>query len=206
MLNRSNGAGGALDGVFPDGGEACDGCGACDHETNSRRDFLRQGALALALLAAGRLPLAAAARGTGAPVGVPALRMGTGRPVDGQVLYDVPAADGATIDRDNQVILVRWQGSAYAFGLSCPHQRTMLRWEKDDGRFQCPKHHSKYEPDGTFISGRATRGMDRYAVQMQGPQIAVDTSRLYREDEDPAEWNGAVVKLGGTPPVTGGKS
>ncbi len=91
------------------------------------------------------------------------------------------------------MILVRWQGSVYAFALSCPHQHTALRWEEDDGRFQCPKHHSKYEPDGTFISGRATRGMDRYAVQVEQGQVSVDAGTLYRQDKDPEGWKSAVA-------------
>ena len=58
---------------------------------------------------------------------------------------------------------MRFQGVVYAFNLSCPHQNTALKWQPDDQRFQCPKHKSRYQPDGTFISGRATRGMDRLA-------------------------------------------
>src|SRR4029079_12781416 len=33
--------------------------------------------------------------------------------------YSLPLADGAQIDKANGVILVRWQGSVYAFDLSC---------------------------------------------------------------------------------------
>ena len=43
--------------------------------------------------------------------------------------YAVPATDGAQIDRENEVILVRWQNAVYAFDLSCPHQNTALRWD-----------------------------------------------------------------------------
>src|SRR5437868_68922 len=35
--------------------------------------------------------------------------------------YAIPAADGAQIDKQNEVILVRWQEMLYAFSLSCPH-------------------------------------------------------------------------------------
>lgn len=109
--------------------------------------------------------------------------------------YPVPDSDGATIDRDNQVILVRSEGKAYAFALSCPHQNTALRWHPDDGQFQCPKHHSRYRPDGVFISGRATRGMDRYAVRHEGGNIVVDLDRLFRQDQDVADWEAAVVAI-----------
>jgi Rieske Fe-S protein len=81
------------------------------------------------------------------------------------------------IDKANQVILVRWQNAVYAFALSCPHQNQALRWDAKETRFQCPKHKSKYQPDGTFISGRATRAMDRYAVRHEGDTIVVEPRR-----------------------------
>lgn len=111
------------------------------------------------------------------------------------VRYPIPAADGAQIDKDNQVILVRWQNTAYAFNLSCPHQNTALRWDDADHRFQCPKHHSKYRPDGEFIEGRATRGMDRLAIQRQGNDLLVDVDKMFKEDEEKAAWAAACVVL-----------
>ena len=63
-------------------------------------------------------------------------------------------------------------------------------------RFQCPKHHSQYQPDGEFITGRATRNMDRLAIRRDAANnIVVDPDTLYRSDEDAAEWKAAVVKL-----------
>ncbi len=119
-----------------------------------------------------------------------------GKPgVGSEVGYPVPAGDGATIDKQNQVILARHQGSVYAFALSCPHQNTALRWIDDATGYQCPKHKSRYQPDGTFISGRATRNMDRLPVRSDGKQILVDVDRVYESDQDPAGWAGAVVKL-----------
>ncbi len=109
--------------------------------------------------------------------------------------YSIPTQDGAQIDRDNQVILVRWQKALYAFALSCPHQNTALRWESGDGRFQCPKHHSKYQPDGTFIEGRATRNMDRLALRREADKVIVDLNTFYKSSDDPAAWNAAVLQL-----------
>jgi Rieske Fe-S protein len=109
--------------------------------------------------------------------------------------YPLPSADGVQIDRDNQVILVRWQDAVYAFNLSCPHQNTALRWDEADARFQCPKHHSKYQPDGTFISGRATRNMDRLSIQRDASTIVVDLDTMHKSNEDRAGWAAAVVRL-----------
>ncbi len=111
------------------------------------------------------------------------------------ITYPVPLGDSVSIDRDNQDILVRWQNMAYAFNLACPHQNTALEWDDADRRFQCPKHHSKYQPDGTFISGRATRAMDRLGIQLQGTSLMVDLDAFYRQDKQPDQWNAAFVRL-----------
>ncbi len=109
--------------------------------------------------------------------------------------YAIPTRDGATIDREHEVILVRWQGAVYAFALACPHQNTALRWDEGAGRFQCPKHKSRYRPDGSFIEGRATRGMDRFAVGRAANAVVVDLERVYEQDRDAAGWANAVVKI-----------
>ncbi len=109
--------------------------------------------------------------------------------------YPVPAEDGATIDRDAQVIVVRLHGQGYAFNLACPHENTVLRWRPEDARFQCPRHGSRYQPDGTFISGRATRNMDRFAIRRTPDGLVVDLDRLYRSDRNQADWAGATVAL-----------
>jgi Rieske Fe-S protein len=109
--------------------------------------------------------------------------------------YPLPAADGVTIDHDAEAILVRFQQRVYAFNLACPHEETPLRWREQDVRFQCPRHESKYKPDGTFIEGRATRNMDRFSLKRSGNSVVVDLSRMYRSDQQPAEWAAAVVVL-----------
>ena len=128
--------------------------------------------------------------------GVLAVRFGSALERLGtELTYPVPATDGAVIDKENQLILARFEQKVYAFNLSCPHQNTALRWYPDDGQFQCPKHHSRYRPDGVFISGRATRSMDRLGIRRDGPTVLVDVNKFYREDQNPAEWAAAVVTL-----------
>lgn len=161
--------------------DACAGCAL----RGTRREFLKDAALAAAVL----LGLGVK-RGQAAvlPTRIAGVRSG---PDD--VTYPLPATDGVSIDRDQEIIVVRWQGKVYAFYLSCPHQHTALHWIKDHSRFECPKHHSKYEPDGEFISGRATRGMDRYAVRISGDKIIVDPDTMFRQDKDPQGWNSAYA-------------
>ncbi len=116
--------------------------------------------------------------------------------VDGnECSYTIPPSDEVSIDSANQVILVRYSNHVYAFALACPHENTALRWRPADGRFQCPRHQSKYRPDGTFMSGRATRNMDRFAIRMEGQKVIVDLNKLYRSDQQKAEWQSAFVAL-----------
>ena len=109
--------------------------------------------------------------------------------------YALPAEDGVNIDGDNDVILVRNANHVYAFALSCPHENTALRWRRQDQRFQCPRHESKYQPDGAFLSGRATRNMDRFAIRRDGQKVVVNLAQLFRSDRQKPEWEAAAVTL-----------
>jgi nitrite reductase/ring-hydroxylating ferredoxin subunit len=173
------------DDAGPGEGPWCDECGAA----LDRRRFLQGIGLASLIALAGLgVPSRVAIAMT--PMPTRARRLLGGNPS-----YPVPPADGVQIDREQEVILVRWQSAVYAFNLSCPHQHTALRWNQGDSQFQCPKHHSKYRPDGTFVSGRATRGMDRFSVTRSGDEIVVDLDAMHKEDKDPAGWAAAVVRL-----------
>jgi nitrite reductase/ring-hydroxylating ferredoxin subunit len=158
----------------------------------SRRQFLRQSftAVATALVAVGMPGSTAWA--------LPLEFIEGARRSDETVSYAIPATDGAQIDKKNEVILVRWQGAVYAFDLSCPHQNTALKWDERDKAFACPKHHSKFKPDGNYIedSGRATRNMDRFAIARDGANVRVNVDQLFEADKDSAQWTAALVKLG----------
>ena len=93
------------------------------------------------------------------------------------------------------MILVRYQQRVYAFNLACPHENTALRWRAEEGRFQCPRHESRYRPDGGFMEGRATRNMDRLPVRRVGDSVLVDLDRLLRSDQQAREWAAAVLVL-----------
>lgn len=165
-------------------------CAGCELPT-SRRRFLRDAFLS----ATGALAAVGASRESAfaVPLG---FTEGTRRG-DETVTYPIPTADGAQIDKKNQVILVRWQGAVYAFNLSCPHQNTALRWEDGDHQFQCPKHHSRFQPNGEYIadSGRATRAMDRLAITRVAGNVSVNLNQLYQQDTDAARWAAALVKV-----------
>ncbi|MES2524874.1 MAG: Rieske 2Fe-2S domain-containing protein [Gemmatimonadota bacterium] len=153
----------------------CDGC-------DGRRAFIRDavgavaGVIALSLIAS--------------PCELQALSS-SGSPVR----YPIPLVDGVAIDKRNEVMLCRAGDRVFAFALSCPHQNTALRALGGAAGFQCPKHKSRYKTDGTFISGRATRNMDRLPISRDGDAVVVDVDVAYQSDKDAARWAAAVVTL-----------
>lgn len=164
----------------------CDGCTLI-----ARREFLRDASLmaAGALIALGAAP----GRATAAPIElVSALSIGRE-----EKAYPIPEIDGTQIDKDNGVMITRWQGKVYVFSLACPHQNTALRWYDKDGAFECPKHHSRFDPNGNYVkdSGRATRGLDRYGVRKDGNNVVADLDKLYQEDQDESAWKTAFITI-----------
>ena len=109
--------------------------------------------------------------------------------------YPIPAADGVSIDRTTQVILVRSNGHVFAFALSCPHQNAAVKWVAQHDQFECTKHDSHYTADGTHVSGRATRNMDRMPIRKDGSVVRVDTAHVFQSDKDSAGWNAASVTV-----------
>ena len=165
----------------------CRSCSQCRDIGSTRRSFLK-GATAVISLAALGLTSDDLVR---LPVGVVTSVSAAG----GERRYPLPESDGVTIDRSSQVIVVRYQQHLFAFNLACPHENTALKWLPKDGRFQCPKHESRYQPTGVFIDGRATRHMDRLGVRLENNTLVVDLNKFYRSDKDPAGWSAATVAL-----------
>ncbi len=158
------------------------GASACGGDCSGRRAFLRDAFSAAAILT-GLSALAPLSR-------LAALEVGA----TGTLRYPIPVADSVSIDTANEVIVCRAKGDVFAFSLSCPHQNTALRAMPGGKGFQCPRHKSKYQPDGTFIKGKATRNMDRLPITREGNDIVVDPNIAYESDTEPMKWAQAVVK------------
>jgi Rieske Fe-S protein len=156
--------------------DACSGC-PLHIEPTTRRVFLQEagGGLVAAFLVA--------------------ISSGDAAATMAEKRYPVPTSDGATIDRDAQVVLVRYQNHVVALALACPHQNAAVKWLPNDGRFQCSKHDSRYTPDGVHTAGRATRNMDRFPITRDGASVVVDVSRVFRSDQDAGGWAGAAVAV-----------
>jgi Rieske Fe-S protein len=107
----------------------------------------------------------------------------------------LPPGDSVNIDRQTQVILVRFQNSVYAFALACPHEHAAVKWLPKDHRFQCSKHDSQYQPNGTYTAGRATRNLDRFAIRQEEAFAVVDLQHWFESDKNPAGWASAVIQV-----------
>jgi hypothetical protein len=44
-----------------------------------------------------------------------------------------------------------------------------------------------------FVEGRATRGLDRFAVRKDGNSIVVNLDSLFEQDKDADKWSKAFV-------------
>ncbi|MDQ8169392.1 MAG: Rieske (2Fe-2S) protein [Gemmatimonadota bacterium] len=110
------------------------------------------------------------------------------------ISYPIPTTDGATIDRANKVILVRYQGMVHALARECPHKGTMVDWQPEQNRLYCPKHKSTFTANGTRIQGKAPRSMDRHPIRLEGGKLVVDTATVI--EGDGANWATTGVKVG----------
>jgi nitrite reductase/ring-hydroxylating ferredoxin subunit len=111
----------------------------------------------------------------------------------GERRYSMPSSDGVVVDQSAGAGLARYQGKVFALSLACPHQKAAVRWLAQEQRFQCSKHDSKYQPTGTYTSGRATRNLDRFPIRREDGTVVVDVTRVFKSDQDLAAWSNAAI-------------
>ena len=161
----------------------------CAYTTQSRRDFLRSVSIAVvgAIVATG-LDAAPAFAAVVTPV-KPLRKSGS------LFSYPLSTRDSVSIDESNQIIIARAGGRIFAFSQKCPHKGARLEWRDDESRIFCPKHKARLDGGGNHVSGRGSRDLDRFAIRLSGQELVVDTDKLYREDENPAEWAAAFCRV-----------
>src|SRR5438046_2262600 len=95
-------------------------CESCPlGEAIERRAFLRDAA-AQALFAIGGLSL------LGRRVHAMSMAFASGHGDRTDKTYGIPSADGVAIDKDESVIIARFENRVWAFSLACPHQNTAV--------------------------------------------------------------------------------
>ncbi|MFQ6015307.1 MAG: ubiquinol-cytochrome c reductase iron-sulfur subunit [Anaerolineae bacterium] len=72
--------------------------------------------------------------------------------------------------REGKFYVVRLESGVLALYQVCTHLGCLVPWQEITGRFECPCHGSKFEKDGTYISGPAPRSLDRFVVRLVDAQ------------------------------------
>ena len=167
--------------------DPCSGCAVI-----ARRDFLRTAGLMAAgtLVALGASPAIAAA----APMEFVTARGGCARRKDVSRSGQGRHADRQGQRRDDHALA--GQGVRLRPGLPAPEHGAALVREGHRSS-SAPSTTRASTPDGVYIkdSGRATRGLDRFAVRKDGNNVVVNLDKLYQEDEDEAAWKTAFVTV-----------
>jgi len=82
-----------------------------------------------------------------------------------------------TVDREG--VYKGVAGGGYmALYQRCVHLGCRVPWCATAQWWECPCHGSKYNQAGEYKEGPAPRGLDRFAITVQGDQVVVDTSKI----------------------------
>ena len=79
------------------------------------------------------------------------------------------------VHSDGGFWLSNTQHGLLALSVVCVHLGCLYKWAPVNNRFECPCHGSKYQADGTYISGPAGRSLDRYVITVVTPSGSVTT-------------------------------
>jgi Rieske Fe-S protein len=86
--------------------------------------------------------------------------------------------DSATYVPEGRMYVVNANGQYFALSQKCPHLGCRIPFCDSSGRFECACHGSIYNLAGEYEKGPAPRGMDRYALTVDGTALVVDTGAL----------------------------
>ncbi len=84
---------------------------------------------------------------------------------------------------DGRFYVTSNQGVLFALYQKCPHLGCRVPFCSTSKQFECPCHGSVFNIKGEYIQGPTPRGMDRFAIRVQGDRVVVDTGKV---DEGPA--------------------
>ena len=94
------------------------------------------------------------------------------------------------------------EGGYMALYQRCVHLGCRVPWCATSQWWECPCHGSKYNQVGEYKEGPAPRGLDRFAITVQGGQIVVDTSKIVTGP--PRGTNSTGQELQGPHCISGG--
>ncbi len=88
---------------------------------------------------------------------------------------DVPKAKKITA---YSAVMDGYQEGMVALYQKCVHLGCRVPWCKTSQWFECPCHGSQYNRVGEKKGGPAPRGLDRFAISVDGGQVVVDTKQV----------------------------
>lgn len=89
---------------------------------------------------------------------------------------DLPPVDSAPVGNPSgKYWLSNTKDGVLALSMVCTHLGCLFKWVPTNNRFECPCHGSKFQANGTYISGPAPRNLDRFAVTVKTPGGPVAT-------------------------------
>jgi Rieske Fe-S protein len=88
--------------------------------------------------------------------------------VGGSTIVDSPVG---------KVIIVRTGETTFAaFSAICTHKRGTVEYDPAKKRFECPKHHSKFDvKDGSVLDGPAEDPLPKYSAHGDAKSVTVST-------------------------------
>lgn len=136
-----------------------------------RRDLLRTGwKLGGSLLAAAAgWTVYESLRPLAKPDAKPKIKLG------GTVKY---ADNTSTYVPQGRLYVTNVRGQLLALSQKCPHLGCRVPFCESSGRFECPCHGSIFDLGGEWIKGPSPRGMDRFALTVEGGVLQADTGQL----------------------------
>ncbi len=91
------------------------------------------------------------------------------------VRYPPEALEAARQVYDDET-LVGIEAGIVALYQKCTHLGCRVPECTSSGRFECPCHGAVFNGVGEYVGGPAPRGLDRFAVAVEGGRVLVDTS------------------------------
>ncbi|HZQ26738.1 MAG TPA: ubiquinol-cytochrome c reductase iron-sulfur subunit [Acidimicrobiales bacterium] len=86
--------------------------------------------------------------------------------------------DTATYVVEGRLWVANTGTQLFALSQKCPHLGCRVPFCESSGHFECPCHGSRFDIGGEWIQGPAPRGMDKYALSVDGANLVVDTSKV----------------------------
>ncbi len=92
-----------------------------------------------------------------------------GAVIDVGPLTELPEVNGGPIHNNRgRFWLINNKEGLLAISHTCSHLECLFDWDKEAGRFVCPCHGSQFDRFGRVLTGPATKGLDRFFLQIVG--------------------------------------